>query len=858
MPVDNLYLSTETFDEFQNEYESLNLRIMQCIPLGPPRVGKTCLKRRLLQQPLKTTPRKSNKYISIRSPSTPISTEKQTILVKPPGSSTLLSDGKKVWKAIKFEEEIVKLVRIIQSTPNIVCCSLKSFDILFCVFAVALFIFNIIVSSSTTKLILIPFFTFFATRRFKSRNLGIPFYVSSPIMLKMISGSLLNLQNTDENENLLLFSEEISMVITYLLFSHACKETYKRSLLILLLLVCFFWQLRLNICLWVLFIYKVFLYSVIRLFSKKKSGYAGYIEIVIRVVEYFWRRARRSNKRKPFKRLKVIQGKGFSSDSLTMFFTDCGGQPEFQEVLPALLSGPTVFFLIFDLAHGLDALYEVEYVDEAQHRCSIPYTSTFTVLEAMLQCLATIACIGQYSKTKWRKNYGIKPKVFFIGTHRDLVKDEDIGRLEKQLREGLKLTSWYKKEMIQFASSESLIFAVNNFEKSDNSFIKIREAVDLLAQNTSDYTVKIPVSSLALELSLRDHHKKTHENVISFSECLKISSECNIMGKEDLKDDLLFLHNRIGTLRYYHQIPDLSEVVIINPQVLIRIVTDLIVSTFPHSTGRVRTDFKETGRFSEDELKRIGKIDGTGLNVSQVLALLQYLHILAPLGESNQSRKQYFLPCVLTHAPIANEMPATVQDLRLSSILLISFKCGYTPKGMFSALISYLLQHKHHNTKWDLDERNLFRNQATFVAGDKGYCVTITHFSKFLEVKLFTPEGQDIIVNRNSMQEEGSMCRIVLNAISQGLDLVATRLNYTCDADHIFGFYCSHSNCQNTDKHPALCTDNKKPQSLRCVNKSSNTLELSAVEKQWFSSYQTRDRTSMFTKVRDDFFNKSY
>ena len=425
------------------------------------------------------------KYISTGSPSTPIATEKQTICIKPPGSSTLLCDENKVWKAINFEEEIVKLVRMIQSPPNIVCCSLKSFDILFCVFAVALFIFNIIVSSSTTNLILISFFTFFAARRFKSRNPGIPFYVSSPILLKMISGSLLNLQNTDEN--LLLFSEEISMVITYFLFSNACKQTYKRILLILLLLVCFIWQFQLNVCLWLLLIYKVFFYLVIRFFSKKKSGYAGYIKKVIRVEE---RRVRRSNKRKALLKVKVIQGKEFSSDSLTIFFTDCGGQPEFQEVLPALLSGPTVFFLVFDLAHGLDAVYEVEYVDEAQHRCSIPYTSTFTVLEAMLQCLATIACIGQYSKTKWKKNYGIKPKVFFIGTHRDLVKDEDIGKLEKQLREGLKLTSWYKKEMIQFASSESLIFAVNNFEDSDNSFIKIRETVDLLGQNTSDYTVK--------------------------------------------------------------------------------------------------------------------------------------------------------------------------------------------------------------------------------------------------------------------------------------------------------------------------------------------------------------------------------
>ena len=39
----------------------------------------------------------------------------------------------------------------------------------------------------------------------------------------------------------------------------------------------------------------------------------------------------------------------FIKDSLTIYFTDTRGQPEFQEVLPALISGPTLFFLASSL-----------------------------------------------------------------------------------------------------------------------------------------------------------------------------------------------------------------------------------------------------------------------------------------------------------------------------------------------------------------------------------------------------------------------------------------------------------------------------------------------------------------------------
>ena len=76
-------------------------------------------------------------------------------------------------------------------------------------------------------------------------------------------------------------------------------------------------------------------------------------------------------------------------DTLTIFYTDTGGQPEFQEVLPALVAGPTIFVLMFNLAKCLGARYTVTY--RTSNEESNSYMSSFTVKNVFMQCLSSIA-----------------------------------------------------------------------------------------------------------------------------------------------------------------------------------------------------------------------------------------------------------------------------------------------------------------------------------------------------------------------------------------------------------------------------------------------------------------------------------
>ena len=104
----------------------------------------------------------------------------------------------------------------------------------------------------------------------------------------------------------------------------------------------------------------------------------------------------------------------------TLYLTDSGGQPEFQELLPSLVVGPCVFFIVFPLHKDLNTKYEVEYERPNEHKHIQKYTSSLTIKEDVMQSLASIASI------EYKDIYGreVKPRVMFAATFKDKVPHE--------------------------------------------------------------------------------------------------------------------------------------------------------------------------------------------------------------------------------------------------------------------------------------------------------------------------------------------------------------------------------------------------------------------------------------------------
>ena len=511
--------------------------------------------------------------------------------------------------------------------------------------------------------------------------------------------------------------------------------------------------------------------------------------------------------------------------TLTIYFRDCGRQPEFHEVLPALASQSTLFLLVFNLSEGLDTQYKVTYKTR-NSEVSDSYVSSFTVRQALLQCLASISSIGKYLELQIN---GVKSrfisKVLIIGTHKDLLggtreAEERVSHINKQLEDELKGTDWYFEDMIVRTKSGRLVLGINSF--SPNDVKKLKDLVNEVALNR-DYQFEIPVSWLTFHFCIRKLGKK----VMPLEECLHLAEECKISFAGECDASLWFLHDKLGTIRYFKHVPELKKIVITDPQLLFDIVTDLIVNMFSFGKYIQRRSehdrFRSSGRFTKHHLKQCEAVKEKLLSVEQVIAVLEHLLIIAPVGINESNEQEYFLPCVLVHASLPST-PLLHNDSDIPP-LLITFKCHYTPRGIFSSLIAKILL--DDKKKWKLSSEEIKRNQVEFCLIKSGHIVTITNHFRFLEISVKPPRG---------LWKKDNVHVSIQQYISQCLAYVRDQLNYTtiCTANHFFGFYCNESHESSVDLHPAECNHNTKPTYKKCSLKGSLTTSLLPKEKVWF------------------------
>ena len=160
--------------------------------------------------------------------------------------------------------------------------------------------------------------------------------------------------------------------------------------------------------------------------------------------------------------------------SWSLYLTNTGGQIEFQEHLPLLVCGPSIFFVTFPLHYDLMKPYDVQY--EYPDGRVKTYPSTATLIEELLQTLATISALD-YTSTQHTSE--IKPRVFFVGTHKDHLPEstaeEIIQKIDEQLQRYIRQTFLFRQGSVQFAQPlKQLLFPVNNLSNDDDDFQKIR------------------------------------------------------------------------------------------------------------------------------------------------------------------------------------------------------------------------------------------------------------------------------------------------------------------------------------------------------------------------------------------------
>ena len=536
---------------------------------------------------------------------------------------------------------------------------------------------------------------------------------------------------------------------------------------------------------------------------------------------------------------KILQDK-----SWLVYLTDTGGQIEFQELLPVLVSGPSFFFLVFRLDHDLNQRFTVKYV-RPNGTLSEPYLSTFTVKEALLQSLATIASMVTYIN-RGGEQVPLISQVFFVGTHKDMVSDQEIDRIDRALQQLVTTTGLYRKGIIQFGTESRMLLAVNNLSDNDSDVQLVRAAMERLGRQ-GGFNVRAPPSWLIFSLIIRQQEGR----VLSYEQCFEVARQCGIMTRGELNEALWFLHTKVGLIRHFQGegLEDLQKIVIQDPQVLFDMITDLVVETFTFDKADpvVREDFKKKGIFPFSTFERISGNSGHLLTPSRLVNLLEHLHIIAPLEEEGE--KKYFMPCILSHAQPAEAISGISGELLaepgFNSSLLIGFRCGYCPKGLFAALVVYLLAKKKGAFQWRLQCDKIFKDQISFSVGPYD-TVSLTVQPKCFEISC-TPE-----LSYDRCFPLATMCIEVRRCIETGISKVTSSLHYAQDT-HYLAFYCpgDHQSPHSSEPHPAeiidiygntlsmTTSDDIVPCTLRCELAKGKVFKLPPGHERWFTKVCT-------------------
>ena len=490
-------------------------------------------------------------------------------------------------------------------------------------------------------------------------------------------------------------------------------------------------------------------------------------------------------------------------DETLIYLIDSGGQPQFQELLPILVSGPSVFVLTFSLAMPLNAVFEVVFTDNGGNR--EVYPTKMRVKDVIVQSLASIRCTCSY-QTNGKDTVEVKPRVILMATMKSLVGEEEIKAIDKQVKTLIKP---FEKERLIVPNGTSSIFPVDSF--TGEGIDDLREAILIAASDkvtkitagvsdnimSSMCRVKLPTTAVALELLLRYEDS----GIITLERCKILAKECNIDPDTELPHVLWLLHHFTGSIRYYPDDSILQLYVVTRPQRLYDIPSTLLTRTFAFKKGgELDDDLKKKlwtrGVFTMDTLRKLwgGEQD---LEPKVIIAFLLHLNIAAQIYDTKSGEEQFFMPCALVCAPDDSSFKVR------SDSALVCFEGGYSPRGVFSSVLAVLLKKNpcKEDLKWRLpqSEGSLCCNQAKLSVSIKDefhLIVSLTVHLKFLEISIDSA-SKDYPVSTAQMHGH-AILRCVSNAVAD----VIKSLHYNSKASVLNSlfFLCS---CNTEPLHAA-------------------------------------------------------
>ena len=375
-----------------------------------------------------------------------------------------------------------------------------------------------------------------------------------------------------------------------------------------------------------------------------------------------------------------------------IYLLDCGGQPQFQSILPLLFGEPTTMLFVTKLSERLDHHPQIAFYEQGKSIAQ-PYPSLLSheeILKRSVQALQSrVHSDGESQSTT--------PSLLVVGSHRDREWWCSETRADKNKRLISILSPALQKHLVFYG--DDLIFPVNAKKpgKEDRKVAsELRKAI--LQAASSLEPEEIPLGWYVLEIALHRLASFLGREILTRQECLQVAHKLHVTeeGFEAALDHL----SKLNVILYFRRV--LPNVVFCNPQVLLDKLTELVRYNYQlRTTQRAITDmmfmFRDKGLVTLEFLQEFPKYYEPDLfTPTDLLQLLEHRLIIAQVEEG-----VYFMPFILPDLPPNQVDRHRVQPSSPAAALVVLFPGGVAPTGSFCALVASLLS-TQHPPHWEL------------------------------------------------------------------------------------------------------------------------------------------------------------
>ena len=522
---------------------------------------------------------------------------------------------------------------------------------------------------------------------------------------------------------------------------------------------------------------------------------------------------------KPDEDVKVLDGQ------IVGEMSDCGGQPQFLEILPKFIDNLSLGILVTDLSQRFDDYPINYYYNEEGKSVGEGVKSTLTNEQIIRLCLRMIVSKSQKDR---------HVKVIFVGTHRD----EEYKCTETREEKNRKLIDMVKffglEKCVIYRNKYELIYALNAKNPEEVDHLTAGELREVIMDQSNAVTVSIPVNYYGVELTLQNMVQESDQIAFHESEILPRVSHYHIT-EESLKEALRFLHEMKLVFYFEEEFPN---VVIGHPQSVLNKLTELVayhiqLTTKPEMQRNLSgmwKKFSQCGILSIDCLKKFPAhyVDGV-FSPADMMRLFVKLFIVSEVNEG-----EYLMPCVLKVDMLTSCNP----EPKTQSVppMVLHFPKGAPRYGVYCGTICHVIT----VNGWKLFEdphtgefSNITRNSVHFsLPGYQGNCkVTINDsFDNYFLVTIHVPH--DVPLYNETVSR---MCMEIRSTLVSAIDEATKKLNYTPD-EPVVSFLCEKH--ISSSLHPAAMS--KVGGELICTKHLTHGGSLTAQHRIWLRGMEVK------------------